>query len=85
MIEPNMATMLAYLLTDAALEPHLLQKALKQAVDQSFNRISIDGDQSTNDSVLLLANGAVVWHWMRRLRNGIYLWKPCNRSVLNWR
>ena len=58
MIEPNMATMLAYLLTDAALEPHLLQKALKQAVDQSFNRISIDGDQSTNDSVLLLANGA---------------------------
>ena len=58
MIEPNMATMLAYLLTDANIEPLLLQKALKHAVDQSFNRITIDGDQSTNDSVLLLANGA---------------------------
>ena len=58
MIEPNMATMLSYITTDAAVEPRALQAALKNAVDQSFNRISIDGDQSTNDTVLALANGA---------------------------
>ena len=58
MIEPNMATMLGYFLTDAAVEPKALQHALKQAVDASFNRISVDGDMSTNDTCLLLANGA---------------------------
>ncbi|WP_372793883.1 bifunctional glutamate N-acetyltransferase/amino-acid acetyltransferase ArgJ [Pontiella sp.] len=58
MIEPNMATMLSYITTDAAVEQHALQAALKEAVDGSFNRISIDGDQSTNDTVLALANGA---------------------------
>ena len=57
MIEPNMATMLSYITTDAAVEQHALQQALKQAVDASFNRISVDGDQSTNDTVLALANG----------------------------
>ncbi len=58
MIEPNMATMLSFITTDAAVETHALQAALKKAVDSSFNRISIDGDQSTNDTVLALANGA---------------------------
>jgi glutamate N-acetyltransferase/amino-acid N-acetyltransferase len=58
MIEPNMATMLSYITTDAAVEQHALQALLKQAVDKSFNRISVDGDQSTNDTVLALANGA---------------------------
>jgi glutamate N-acetyltransferase/amino-acid N-acetyltransferase len=58
MIEPNMATMLSFITTDAAVEPHALQAALARAVDSSFNRISIDGDQSTNDTVLALANGA---------------------------
>jgi glutamate N-acetyltransferase/amino-acid N-acetyltransferase len=57
MIEPNMATMLSYITTDAAVEQHAWQAALKSAVDRSFNRISIDGDQSTNDTVLALANG----------------------------
>ncbi len=57
MIEPNMATMLSYITTDAAVEQHALQAALKKAVDSSFNRISVDGDQSTNDTVLALANG----------------------------
>ena len=57
MIEPNMATMLSYITTDAAIEQHAWQKALKAAVDASFNRISVDGDQSTNDTVLALANG----------------------------
>lgn len=58
MIEPNMATMLSYITTDAAVEQHAFQAALKGAVDNSFNRISVDGDQSTNDTVLALANGA---------------------------
>lgn len=58
MIHPNMATMLAVLTTDARIEPPLLQEMLETAVNQSFNRISIDGDTSTNDTILLLANGA---------------------------
>ncbi len=58
MIEPNMATMLAFITTDAAVTRHALQKCLWSAVRQSFNRITIDGDRSTNDTVLLLANGA---------------------------
>ncbi|MBN2684312.1 MAG: bifunctional glutamate N-acetyltransferase/amino-acid acetyltransferase ArgJ [Pontiellaceae bacterium] len=58
MIEPNMATMLSYITTDAAVEREALQTLLKQAVDAGFNRISVDGDQSTNDTVLALANGA---------------------------
>lgn len=57
MIHPNMATMLAYLTTDAAIAPIALQHALKAAVDQSFNCITVDGDTSTNDTVLCLANG----------------------------
>ncbi len=57
MINPSMATMLAFLTTDAAIEPSALQAALAAAVERSFNRITIDGDQSTNDTVLCLANG----------------------------
>ena len=57
MIHPNMATMLAYLTTDAAITRPALQLALRQAVDQSFNCITVDGDTSTNDTVLCLANG----------------------------
>lgn len=58
MIHPNMATMLAVLTTDAAVAPNVLDGLLRSAVHSSFNRISIDGDTSTNDTVLLLANGA---------------------------
>jgi len=58
MIHPNMATMLAVLSTDARAPAPLLQRQLRAAVGCSFNRISVDGDTSTNDSVLLLANGA---------------------------
>ncbi len=57
MIHPNMATMLAFVMTDAALPPATLRRTLKIAVDQSFNAISVDGDTSTNDCVLLMANG----------------------------
>jgi glutamate N-acetyltransferase/amino-acid N-acetyltransferase len=58
MIHPNMATMLAYLFTDAAVPAGLLDRILGEAVDRSFHCITVDGDTSTNDSVLLLANGA---------------------------
>lgn len=57
MIYPNMATMLCYLTTDAAAEPAFLQKMLRAAVDDSFNMVCVDGDMSTNDTVLLFASG----------------------------
>ncbi len=58
MIHPKMATMLAFVLTDAGVHPFLLQRLLRDAVRASFNAISVDGDCSTNDTVLLLASGA---------------------------
>jgi glutamate N-acetyltransferase/amino-acid N-acetyltransferase len=58
MIHPNMATMLAVITTDAAIDAAALDRALTAAVSHSFNRISVDGDMSTNDTVLVLANGA---------------------------
>ncbi len=58
MIHPDMATMLSVITTDAQIAPEDLKGLLKTAVDHSFNRISVDGDTSTNDTVLLLANGA---------------------------
>ena len=57
MIAPNMATMLAFITTDASLSKKPLRLALTEAVSQSFNRISVDGDTSTNDMVVILANG----------------------------
>lgn len=57
MIEPNMATMLAFVATDAQISKAALQAALAEAVRSSFNSISVDGDMSTNDTVLVLANG----------------------------
>lgn len=57
MIKPNMATMLGFLTTDANLKPETLDTALRQAVEISFNRISVDNDTSTNDTVAILANG----------------------------
>lgn len=57
MIHPNMATMLIFITTDAAVSPALLQKALSEDIPGTFNQISVDGDTSTNDTVLLLANG----------------------------
>lgn len=58
MINPNMATMLCVITTDIAAPSKVLQTALREAVETSFNRITVDGDTSTNDTVLLLANGA---------------------------
>ena len=57
MIHPDMATMLVFLLTDAVISPRALKAALKQGLNTSFNRITVDGDTSTNDCVLVLASG----------------------------
>ena len=72
---PRHATMLCFLTTDAAIEPKALQAALNEAVADSFNRITVDGDMSTNDTVLVLANGLagnapIVAANVRRLRSG---------------
>ena len=58
MIHPNMATMLCFISTDASIEPKFLKESLSEAVADSFNMIDVDGDQSTNDTVLIFANGA---------------------------
>ena len=58
MIRPNMATMLAYLATDAAIAPELLQTLWQDTVEHSFNRVTVDGDTSTNDAAMLVATGA---------------------------
>ncbi|CAG8487883.1 9673_t:CDS:2 [Paraglomus occultum] len=58
MIHPNMATLLSFIATDAAVSPTALRAALKYAVDRSFNSITIDGDMSTNDTLAIFANGA---------------------------
>jgi glutamate N-acetyltransferase/amino-acid N-acetyltransferase len=58
MIAPNMATMLGFIVTDAAVSPDALDSALHGSIETTFNRIVVDGDTSTNDSVFLLANGA---------------------------
>ncbi len=57
MIHPNMATMLAFIVTDIAIEPKFLKTIVKETVDKSFNMITVDGDTSTNDMVIVLANG----------------------------
>lgn len=57
MIHPNMATMLAFVVTDVAIEPKLLQQTLGEVVEDTFNMITVDGDTSTNDMVVVLANG----------------------------
>lgn len=57
MIHPNMATMLSFITTDCAIDQPLLQKALSESVRRSYNRVSVDGDTSTNDMVVILANG----------------------------
>jgi glutamate N-acetyltransferase/amino-acid N-acetyltransferase len=58
MIEPNMATMLGFLITDAAASPAHLRRVLRASADESFNRVTVDGETSTSDTVLLFANGA---------------------------
>ncbi|MEN3185771.1 MAG: bifunctional glutamate N-acetyltransferase/amino-acid acetyltransferase ArgJ [Atribacterota bacterium] len=75
MIRPRLATMLAFLVTDAALEKEDLQCLLKEAVDVSFNRVTVDGDTSTNDTVLLLANGKSGMPLLQRGSEGFELFQ----------
>lgn len=67
MIMPNMATMLAFILTDAQIGFVELNDALRKAVDRSFNRITVDGDTSTNDMVLIMANGQAENEWIEEI------------------
>ncbi|HMK43038.1 MAG TPA: bifunctional glutamate N-acetyltransferase/amino-acid acetyltransferase ArgJ [Dissulfurispiraceae bacterium] len=75
MICPNMATMLAFLITDAAVEKAALKAALRSAVRKSFNRITIDGDMSTNDTALIMANGAAGNAPIRLGTNGYFVFE----------
>ena len=78
MIDPNMATMLCFVTTDAAIDKSLLQSSLSTSVEQSFNRITIDGDMSTNDTVLALANGLA---GNKPLRSGSADYKTFQRAL----
>lgn len=72
MIAPNMATMLAFITTDCNISPGLLKHSLKEAADHSFNRITVDGDTSTNDMVLMLANGMAGNHRLEHVTDAGY-------------
>ena len=72
MIHPNMATMLSFVVTDAAVAPSVLDRALREVVARTFNCISVDGDTSTNDTLLVLANGASGASKIARAGNGDY-------------
>lgn len=79
MIQPNMATMLAYVFTDADLAPADVQQCLEQSVERSFNSITVDGDTSTNDSCILSATGQ---SGTRRLVSGTADWESFNHALL---
>jgi len=72
MIRPDMATMLAFIATDARIAPAILQAALTTAVEGSFNRISVDGDTSTNDACVLLATGQAAGATIERAQGPVY-------------
>lgn len=81
MIAPNMATLLVFITTDAAIDQTALQGALSFAVEESFNRILIDGDQSTNDTVLCLANGLAGNKTLTKTRSGWTMFKSALTAV----
>ena len=82
MIHPNMATMLCFITTDIAIEKSLLQVALSEVVKDTFNMISVDGDTSTNDSVLLLANGRAENELIREKGNEYEVFKEVLNKVM---
>ena len=82
MIMPNMATMLAFILTDAQISFPELKSALKSAVETTFNRITVDGDTSTNDMVLVMANGSAENSWIEDSQHRDYeLFKDCLEEI----
>lgn len=80
MISPSMATMLCFITTDAHISSENLRKSVLECVEESFNRITIDGDMSTNDTVMVLANGAANMPTIRRNSSGCKQF----RSALRW-
>jgi glutamate N-acetyltransferase/amino-acid N-acetyltransferase len=82
MIHPDMATLLGFVTTDALVDPPLLRSLLLEAVQESFNRISVDGDTSTNDTCLLLANGAAGGPNLEPGSDGARLFAEALRTVL---
>ena len=76
MIQPNMATTLGFVVTDAKVTPAELRPVLKRAISRTYNRISVDGDTSTNDMVCVLAN--VVWAWGSVWAVGTVVWSGVN-------
>ena len=83
MINPNMATMLCYITTDANIAEASLERAFKGALEHTFNRITIDGDTSTNDTVLVLANGAAGNKIIRRRSKECQIFEHALRFVMN--
>jgi len=82
MIMPNMATMLAFILTDAQISFPELNRALKASVERTFNRITVDGDTSTNDMVLVMANGSAENPWIEDDQSPDYeLFKDCLEEI----
>lgn len=83
MIHPNMGTMLGFIMTDAAISKNLLDKALKGSIEDTFNMVSVDGDTSTNDTVLVMA---MVWQVTRRLPRRTKITRHsrrhCSQSIL---
>lgn len=82
MIMPNMATMLSFVVTDANIAFPELRVALKQSVDKTFNRITVDGDTSTNDMVLVMANGAAENEWIEAESDAAEQFKDALEHVL---
>jgi glutamate N-acetyltransferase/amino-acid N-acetyltransferase len=83
MIEPNMATMLAFAMTDADIDFHTLNAVFKQAIDKSFNAITVDGCMSTNDTAIILANGVAGNKQLKRNSNNLSLFKEMLMSVMS--
>lgn len=81
MIHPDMATMFAFLTTDAPIEPGFLDRTLRAVVDETFNMVSVDGDTSTSDSVIVLANGAAGGEVIQAGRPGAEEFSQALRAV----
>lgn len=81
MVHPNMATMLTFITTDCSITKALLRRALRHAVDDSFNKIAIDNDMSTNDMVLVLANGAAQNAMLQKVDRDYHLFREALEAV----
>ncbi|MBI4115159.1 MAG: bifunctional glutamate N-acetyltransferase/amino-acid acetyltransferase ArgJ [Candidatus Omnitrophica bacterium] len=84
MVHPNMATMLCFITTDVKITKRLLRRALRRAVDETFNRLAIDNDQSTNDTVLILANGQAGNHTIARVDRRYRLFRDALEEVCRY-